>query len=166
MWSCVKNRKRLGAYLDGELSRREQESVERHLQRCDSCRLALSGLKKLEPALTAFDVPPVPSWLTARVMAAARNRQREVIAADWSPLKWWRIASAPIQAAAIGMLIVGLSLGLVLGWTSAPSSKQVTVTAQPDPLDIYQLDYLSDLPSGSIASSYMTLIAATNEAGR
>ena len=165
MSMCLRHRKRLGAYLDGELSGRERASVERHLEMCDSCRAVLSGLKELKPLLIAFDVPPVPSGLTARVMTAERNRQREAATADWNPLKWWRMTSAPMRWAAVVMPIVGLAAGLVLEWTSAPPIAQTTTAAQADPLDAYQLDYLGDLPAGSLADSYLELVMATNEGG-
>jgi hypothetical protein len=99
-------------------------------------------------------------------MAAARNRQREATTADWNLLKWWRMTSAPVHAAAVWVLVVGLTVGLVLGWTSAPQIVQITTAVQPDPLDMYQLDYLGDLPAGSLADSYLTLVVATKEGGR
>ncbi len=166
MFACSRHRKRLGAYLDGELSGPERASVERHLETCESCRSVLSGLKELGPLLGAFDAPPVPSGLTGRVMAAAVRPEREATTVGWNPLKWWRMSSRPMRWAAVGMPVAGLIVGFLLGWTSAPPTEPATAGAQPDPLEIYQIDYLGDSPAGSLADSYLALVAAGEEEGR
>jgi len=166
MFTCFRQRKRLGAYLDGELSARERASVERHLEACDSCRAALSGLRGLEPLLGAFDVPSVPPMMTARVMAAARNRRRGAASSSWDPFEWWKVASAPMRWAAVGTPVLGLIAGLVLGWSSSPPAERATTAVQADPLEIYQTDYLGDSPAGSLADSYLALVAAGDEEGR
>lgn len=43
--SCKKIEHLIEPYLDDELSRSRKEQVERHLQECDSCRMALEALK-------------------------------------------------------------------------------------------------------------------------
>lgn len=166
MFTCVRDRKRLGAYLDGELSGRDRASVERHLEVCDQCRAVLSGLKELEPLLVAHEAPPVPLGLTARVMAAARHRRHGQATAVWNPLRWWRMASAPMRWASVATPVAGLIAGLVLGWTSGGPIARSTTAEQADALDVYQLDYLGDLPAGSLADSYMDLVLAANEGGR
>src|SRR6056297_727473 len=76
MRSCRKCRNRLNAYLDGELGRKEKETVKRHLALCQSCRTVLQSLRDLEPALLAVDVPLAPTDLTSRIMAEAYLAKR------------------------------------------------------------------------------------------
>jgi hypothetical protein len=71
-----------------------------------------------------------------------------------------------MHAAAAAVLIVGLSVGVVLGWTSAPPAARAETAAEVDPVDVYQIDYLGEAPSGSLADSYLTLVSATDEGGR
>jgi len=154
------------SYADGQLSQGERDQVQAHLRECQSCRALLGEVDHLAAVLLRADIPTVPSDLTIKIMAAARNRGFRESSTSWNPLSWWRLASAPMHAAALGVLIVGLSLGFALGWSSAPSPQQLATTAPPDPLEIYQLDYLGDAPSGSLADGYLTLIAATDEGKR
>ncbi len=76
MLSCKKYRKRLNAYLDGELPARKKVAVERHLAACQSCRTVLQSLRDLGPALLAADVPAAPTDLTSRIMAEAYLAKR------------------------------------------------------------------------------------------
>ncbi|MFW6106933.1 MAG: hypothetical protein ACOC8H_02110 [bacterium] len=75
---------------------------------------------------------------------------------------------APMHAAAAAVLVIGLAVGLVMGWTTSPAGQTppAQATVQADPLDAYNLDYLGDAPSGSLADSYLTLVSATDEGGR
>ena len=63
------------------------------------------------------------------------------------------------------MLLVGLGVGLLMGWTSGPavvSPDSAETTSQADPLDTYQLEYLGDAPEGSLADSYLALVSTGN----
>jgi len=163
---CRDTQNRLVSYADGQLSQSERDQVQDHLRECQSCRTILGELDHVAAVLLQADSPAVPSDLTTRIMAAARDHMYREPSTSWNPLSWWRLTAAPMQAATVGVLIIGLGLGFVLG-SSAASPKQVaTTSSQADPLDIYQLDYLGEAPSGSLADSYLTLIAATNEGGR
>ncbi len=44
---CEASRGQLSSYLDGRLSPKERQSVERHLASCETCRLELSQLKAM-----------------------------------------------------------------------------------------------------------------------
>ncbi len=162
---CVDIQSRFGDFIAGQLARHEREQVLAHLQECEACRTTLGNVDRLAAILSQTECPPVPSRLTARIMAAAGKRRSESVTADWNPLKWWRGATAPMQAAATITMIIGLGLGCILGWTSTSSPSSAATGAKSEPLDIYQLDFLGDLPSGSLAGSYLALIAVTSEGG-
>jgi len=161
MLSCVKNRKRLGAYLDGELSGGEKASVERHLQRCESCRSVLSDLKKLEPLLFTVEVPSVPDNLISRIRAVARGRQKQRIGASTSGW-WWRAWAAQPWAtknATVAALILGLAMGTYMGLTSyrdGDPAQQRPTASKNEPL--YALDALSAAPEGSIEAATLALL--------
>ena len=75
----------------------------------------------------------------------------------------------PMHAAAAAVLIVGLAVGLVMGWTASPSTARTSATeatVRADALNAYNLDYLDEAPAGSLADSYLTLVVASNEGGR
>jgi hypothetical protein len=61
----------------------------------------------------------------------------------------------------------GLLIGVLMGqqtWRSAHwSIPQQTV--EPDPVAVYELDYLTDAPGGSLAQSFLSLTNAPNHNG-
>ena len=162
---CEDVLKQLTAFSSGELSANVRQAVQAHLAECAACRAALAEVDALA-VLASGRTPPVPRGFAARVMMAARQRQETKPVAAWNLMRWWRLTSTPMHAAAAAVLIIGLSVGLVLGWTSATSPAQAAAAVQPDPVDAYQLDYLGEAPSGSLADSYLTLVSATDEGGR
>lgn len=78
MSGCRYVRKRLSPYLDGELSRREREKVERHLAACPACRKELVLLK--ETVLLVSQLPPVKEQqeIAPEVIARIRNRKGKI----------------------------------------------------------------------------------------
>ena len=163
---CDQVQEQLRAFSSGELPADVRPAVQAHLAECAACRAALAEVDAVACVLSAAQTPPIPPGFTSRVMTAARQMRRAEPVAAWNLMRWWRLTSAPMHAAAAAVLIIGLSFGLVMGWTSAPSPAQAGTAAQPDPVDAYQIDYLGEAPSGSLADSYLTLVSATNEGGR
>ncbi|MCS6842803.1 MAG: MG2 domain-containing protein [Caldilineales bacterium] len=67
------------AYLDGELSPAEVQSVEAHLARCAACRAALDELQSLQAGLTRTIAA---AYATTRLAPAAEQRIRSALAAE------------------------------------------------------------------------------------
>lgn len=168
MFSCSKVRRQLSAYLDGELSPKNRTVVERHLMRCQPCRTALESLRSLERALQSAKVPPAPPSLAWQIVAKARELQNAKV--ERHVICFGRRLATPrpwaFKVAAAAVLVFGLTVGSYMGWSVGRSmSQSVTAQAavQADPLDAYNLDYLSDAPDGSLAGSYLAL--ASNPKG-
>ncbi len=164
MLSCTKNRKRLNAYMDGELPERKRREVERHLAHCSVCRFELDGLRELAPLLGHDEAPPVPAGLSARIMAEAVFRQRRKEAEKTSGWKWREFLFHPwlVRGATTAALVVGLALGAWMGWTSRPShdsGKEVTITTHENiARNMYDFDVLSAEPRGSIEAATLALL--------
>ena len=61
----------------------------------------------------------------------------------------------------------GLLIGVLMGqqtWRFAHSSS-LQQTVESDPGAVYDLDYLTDAPGGSLVQSYLTLTTAPNHNG-
>ena len=159
---------RLDAYAAGELPPALAAKLAAHLESCESCRQSLGRLKRLAAVLGQASAPPVPVGFAYRVMAKARGRRAVAASAGWNRLQWWRLVPAPMHAAAAAVLVIGLAVGLVMGWTTLPASQAPSAQAavQADPLEAYNLDYLGDAPSGSLADSYMALVSGRNGEGQ
>jgi anti-sigma factor RsiW len=163
---CEDVLKQLTAFSSGDLPADGRRAVQAHLAQCPACRTALAEIDALAGVLAGAQAPPVPVGFASRVLAAAQQRHETELIETWNLMRWWRMASAPMHAAAAAVLVIGLSVGLVLGWTSAPSPAQAESVVQGEAVDAYQIDYLGEAPSGSLADSYLTLVLATNKEGR
>lgn len=156
----------LEPFAAGDLPAADRQPVEAHLAACAGCRAKLAEIDLLTAALSGTQAPPVPSGFAARVMAAARQPQEAEFIQGWNLLRWWRVTSTPMHAATAAVLVLGLAIGIALGWTAAPMRSPFSAETQADPLAVYQLDYLGEAPSGSLAESYLALVMVTNEGRR
>jgi len=163
---CEAVQDHLIAFARGDSPPDERRALGAHLRGCPTCRLALGEVDPTAAALVRGQTPPVPGDFAARVMAAARRRRGADVFVDWNLLRWWRLTSTPLRAVAAAVLVFGLAVGLVMGWTSVPSPAQAPAAAQADPLEVYHLDYLGDAPAQSLTHSYLTLVSGRNGQGR
>jgi len=159
----------LSAYLDGEIGEQMRAQLDEHLASCEGCREALARLRQVDALLGSASAPAVSERFTDRVMAQAREHaagRRQAFREFWSPFHWWESSSLPMRAAAAAVLMVGVAAGAFMArdtWEPAPSQPVVSVqSAEADVLATYNLDYLTDAPSGSLAQIYVTLASAPN----
>ncbi len=162
MWSCAKSRKYLNAYLDAELPERTRREVERHLAECPACRLEFDGLRGLAPLLENDEVPPVPSGLSARILAEATFRQKRKEAGKTSGCEWLEFLFQPwlVRGATTAALVLGLAMGTLMGWTSylRPDSAQWMTTNENAAGNMYAIDVLGAEPRGSIEAATLALL--------
>jgi anti-sigma factor RsiW len=164
---CEDTQNRLTAYALGDLSAAERRQVYAHLRECVACQAALARTDWLAAALMKADAPPVPAGLRERVMGAARTRRRARIAADWNPLKWWRMTTAPLHAAVVIALVMGLTAGLSMGRTMlSGQDRSVASVATADPLDMLSIDSLGVAPDDSLAATYVALASGRDNEGQ
>jgi anti-sigma factor RsiW len=161
--------RRLDAYATGEVSARDRARIEAHLDGCVSCQRALADLERLADLLGGTETSPVPEGLAERVMALARTRAASPARADslWNLAAWRQALSVPVRAAAAVVLVLGLGLGILMGrgiW-QGPAPSTAANDSASDPLAAYNLDYLTDAPSGSLAESYLSLTSIENPRG-
>jgi anti-sigma factor (TIGR02949 family) len=64
---CEEALKRLLELIDGELSGREQDDLERHLRTCRSCFSRMEFERRLKERLSALPADDVPATLRTRV---------------------------------------------------------------------------------------------------
>lgn len=108
---------RLSAYLDGSLSARQREGLERHLRACLKCRRELAQLQRLQTLLHEAPGAYVPPDLVALTMAQARRRVN---------LPARQRVAAPVWAAACAVMAV-LALSMLL---------QTRQPGQPAPVEV------------------------------
>ena len=167
---CEKVRLKIDAHVSGELPPRVIVAIEKHLRACNDCRQAAAVARRLVALGQALPMPPVPDGFAQRVQAMARQRiaRPSFAASSWNLAAWWRLVPAPMHAAAAVVLVIGLAVGLAMGWTTLPANQAppAQATVQADPLDAYNLDYLGDAPSGSLADGYLALVSSPAQEGK
>ena len=163
---CKMMREKLDAYLTGELPRRVQEKLETHLESCQDCQNALIGVRRLAAVLDGTPAPPVPKGFAGRVMARARSRvgQRKPFWATVElPFRWWMESAFPLRVGTATVLVLGLTVGLLMGWDTARG--RAACGPAPEDADlfaVYNVDYLEEAPSGSLAEAYLALASGRN----
>lgn len=104
-------RKNLSAYVDGELSARESEALDAHLEACERCRLELNALRATAGALRSLpEVEPHRSFaLTPEMVAPPRPAPR----AGPAPALAYgaRMAAAGLAAALVIVFVIDVSDG-------------------------------------------------------
>lgn len=165
---CKQVRQKLDAFAAKELAAGVRDRVESHLAACEGCRQSLVRQRKLAALLGAVPAPPVPDGFAERLMAAAQERLA-VDARSATPaeirLRWWTSMPVPMRLAAAAALAISLSLGALMGRGVARGVATPSQSAQADPTAVYNLDSLTEAPSGSLADAYLTLASARTEEG-
>ncbi len=168
---CQAVRNKLDRFARQELAPRTFNRVEAHLRDCAACRRHLARQERLTKLLTGLPQPPaLAEAFGDRLMAAARQRQaarRSVPGSLWR--RRWSLPSAAVgaKAAQAAALACGLVIGVLMGqqtWRSAHPSIPQPATPT-DPVAVYQLDYLTDAPGGSLAQSFLSLTGTPHHNG-
>lgn len=147
---CDNARDLLGAYVDGELTRTEQQAVAVHVAACAECRAIVEDLQRMSQQLRTTGRETAPAGLALRVRAALA---REEAAMDTAPLQGtaavqWRQPAALRQVAALAAACVVSSLltWSALTWTGA------TAHVEQDVVSAHIRSLLQDSPI-QVASS-------------
>lgn len=119
---CEAVQQQLTAYLDGDLTPAERDSVERHLHDCAACRVELSGYRQSESALVAAGraLPSPGSLLPAFHARLDASRRSSGLVPNWRP-----IGAALAAAALLGAAFLYRSAA----WRPMPTLQQETVAA-------------------------------------
>lgn len=149
---CSRVRKKLSAYMDGELSHQWRERVEQHLAACTRCREELARLSAADRLLLDGPEVTVPPFLATRIVARAREEVERRAA-----VPWWLPARSPRLGYAVGSLVLagGIILGHQMGRGLAPI---VAGSESGRTIEILDLGSFRDEPEGSIAAVVMGLI--------
>ena len=104
---------KLGAWMDGRLSPREEEAAEAHLNGCPDCRLAADELRRVSQLLAGLPGASGGTELARDTLAAFREERRGEELAGFPGGPWWR-------RFATGAVVAGLLMGLLLGHAATP----------------------------------------------
>lgn len=160
--SCARLRKRLNAYVDGELAPAIEREVAAHVELCLACRARLASLRGVVSLLAEVpEPPPPPVWLAARM--AARARSKNLLALPKQPLSdrgrtlapWLVARVMPMRLATALTAAVGVFAGVAMGTTAARGAP--SLPPAPEPTVAAGVEWFGAVPPGGFAASYMVV---------
>jgi anti-sigma factor (TIGR02949 family) len=139
MMSCEEIRKKLSAYLDGELEGSEQGVIASHLESCHLCFREYEELQRLNGVLANLDPVEAPPNLWRRVERRLSSPERVGI--------WQRFARRFAYAPAVAGVLVGLVVGNFFAQAVINGSLQTES-------NLLTVSNLEDSPPGSFSDIY------------
>lgn len=142
---CDQVKRRLSAYLDGELTATAAEETAAHLRHCRSCKVEAERLQRAyEEIANGVDLAPDPFFIT-RLRAEMSARSRSTLQSH----RGRRLQRAVLPITVAVGLFVGAQLGIRLGqnWYGTTLSSEASLESQ----------LLSDLQLNSLTADYLAL---------
>jgi anti-sigma factor RsiW len=107
---CHETRKRLDAWVDGEVPTAEALRITRHLDACQACRRHGETLRRLAEALDGLPPVTAPAGLSRRTLQAFRQGIHRP-----GMIEWWHGLGLAMRSAVCGAALAGLLCGAVMG---------------------------------------------------
>ena len=152
---CRQAQRRVGAYLNGELSPRASAQLSEHLKQCSRCAEGLAREQDLRRLLDSLAEPSVPAGFATSV-----RRQAEAWAARARPRaapSGSRLGPALARAAAMLAVAFSVALGGVMGTSVARvRTSGLGAATAADEQDILA-GFLEPVPDDSLAAVYLEL---------
>ena len=153
--NCHNIKKRLSAYLDGEITDEEEEIILEHLAGCEKCREELAAFSEVQDSLRMIKGMDVPPYFMTRL--------RQQIREEKQPLPFYeRVRSAVISAATAVAVMLSLLIGNQAGkvlYRSVVASATVQAT---ETTDVFGANAFEEFPDGSLSDIYNDLVAGGN----
>src|SRR5438552_1304474 len=107
---CGRAQMFMTAAVDGEIMPRQRRALDRHLARCDACRVELGTTERM---LRALDGLPMEAAVSERLEAATLREVRRVAAEadERATTPWWRWRPLPAFAA-VAVAVLVLAIGI------------------------------------------------------
>jgi anti-sigma factor RsiW len=155
--NCEQIQNTLSAFIDNELKDEEIRRIREHLKQCPGCAEELKSLSTAWDFMgAAEEMEPSPYfWTRLSAEIAQQEKERSL---RWG--FWKRLLANPIPVAAAFALILGLLLGNLVGRTLYPNGSYANSNGTAEPLALNTFD---DLPTGSIADAYYTVLLEGGE---
>jgi anti-sigma factor RsiW len=148
------DKKRLSAFLDGEVTEAEKLRISEHLKSCDLCRKELQELSQVVESLDVIDETQVSPYFLENLKQ--RIAERERVAVIRIPfLEWVRRVAVPVGATAL--FILSFALGSQLGVTISQGRVAEASMIEEEFDDLSGISSLGDFPEGSFSETFAGL---------
>jgi anti-sigma factor RsiW len=153
--NCYKAKKKLSAYLDGEVSGADRKEIAEHLKSCRGCQEELAALSRISNTLDAIGRMEVPPYFMTRVRQGIRDAAKPVPFLE-------RIRGIAMSFATATAVVVSLLIGNQFGKILYQSVAPTVVSGTTDTGDVFGFETLQEFPDGSLSDIYSELLAGGN----
>ncbi len=140
---CYKARKKLAAFLDGQLNLAQKEELQEHLEACLNCQEQLADLKQLDQALSVYPMVETGVDFVPNFWQKVRNIEAKQVKTVTVGVYFYRFA--------LVILFLSLAVGAVSGIFTAKYN------AQEQYMSELKIDYLRDYPPNSLSGKNIVL---------
>lgn len=142
--NCETLEELLSAYIDGEVTAEERQTVEQHVASCVSCRATLQDFSAVQTLSKMLPVLDAPQGFRQRVSGRIEQQSRSRI---------WEMKWVPRFAfGTIALLLIGASV-MFWHWRQTPQTQPEQYTAA---IDVYAEDILFEDVSAATDSLFST----------
>jgi anti-sigma factor RsiW len=152
---CSRSKKKLSAYLDGEMPEQEREVISQHLQQCEECRGEVAAFSAVTDALNTIEGIEVPPYFMTRLRQQVREQAKPV------PF-FQRIRGLAVTAATAVAVVASLFIGNQAGKTLYRSIAQTPEPVIAETNNIFGVSAFEEFPDGSLSDIYNELVAGGN----
>jgi anti-sigma factor RsiW len=152
---CSRIKKKLSAYLDGEMPEQESKIISEHLQHCEGCRAELAELSTVTDAISTIEGIEVPAYFMTRLRQHVREQAKPVPFVQ-------RIRSLALTAATTVGVVASLFIGNQAGKTLYKSMAQTREPIIAETSNVFGLSAFEEFPDGSLSDIYDELVTGGN----
>lgn len=152
---CSEIKRKLSAFLDGEVSKDAKQLISEHLKSCEHCRKEFEAFSQVSEVLEIMDEVQVsPYFMTHLKQRIAEQQAKSVVRLPF--VEWIRKAAVPVAATVLIFLsfLVGSNLG------KAMYQEQADIMAKSDTeiANVLGVTTLDEFPEGSLGWAYNNLL--------
>jgi predicted anti-sigma-YlaC factor YlaD len=157
---CSQVKRRLSAFLDGEVSEKEKLKISEHLKSCIDCQKELESLSYVSNFLDSLEeIEPSPYFIVRLKQRIAEQESKRLIRLPF--MEWARryhlerIAIPVGVAASLFLAVLG---GSNLGRAIYKARMEMTSKVTEEFADVFSVTFFNDYTEGSLGSAYNDLL--------
>lgn len=157
---CPQMKRKLSAFLDGEVPEDEKQLISSHLESCDHCRQELADLSQVSDVLNLIEEIQVSPYFMVRLRQKLAVQQAKSLS-RLSFMAWVKRALFPTVATVL--VFVSFLLGSHAGKAIYHQAKGDITTANTEITNMLGVTALDELPEGSLGWAYNNLLIGVKE---
>ena len=152
---CSEIKRKLSAFLDGEVSGEEKKFISEHLKSCEFCQKEFESLSQLSEVLEVMDEVKVsPFFITRLKQKIADQTSRSHVRLPI--IEWIRKAAVPIVATAL--IFLSFLIGSNFGKAMYQEQVESIAESETEVANVLGVTTLDEFPEGSLGWAYNNLI--------